>query len=555
MVDRLRRAFDGARRSSEDRDVIHGRMGKLNADGTFTVKVAARPGYAYVRLGSYGEQTVAIALNLGTPYQADRPVKMTRRDSLGGLVISGTNEALMEQFAGGSAFLGDTSPHTHQIGTGQEYEIEANSFEPGRVIWDQGLQVYINPFRYYFRGVWDTWSGGLIYLASYLPATSDFWAWVLVGIDPVTNTAVAVTGTEYPVETPLSIEFIDDIDFSYFIPCNAIKIRENDTTLSDNDDYQDASGWFNQHVDELNSVPDVDIVDVADRDVLGYNNADSEWQNFTPFTYDDIVFSVPIEKNQRNNEEDFYGTLHELDVGNTTPLNSGSDIDIIAGAGKLIIVIHAGSDFAGDITFTGDTVDRSTGVVTEDNVEVITIAALSTDDTDTDIEGNKRYSFNGYITANWFQGDVTISTLDVTLTDVDTYQCSFEQINDLPNVELKSFDYKGAVTNDAAWFYGYCYTLQVTGSRVEFTRTYSLELDAADTLANKPYRRRKDDNPTMLDGRTDGLLMKLYFGPIASTYHEDVTVTAWCTIQKTLQLKTPVWRLGSSKLGIGTILG
>lgn len=241
MPDPLRRAFDKLRRSSEDRDIVYGIMGK--PDGT--VKVAARDGWAYVRLGVNGELGITIAQNINAPYEANRPVRLQRRGDLGDYVIVGVHEALMEVFAGSNPYYGDVPNHSHQIGSGMEYEIEALRMEPGRVVYHVGMNVYVRPFRYYYNNAWQTWLGGLLNLATYQPSTADYWAWVLIGINPATNTAVAATGTEYPVTTSLTRSMIDNINFSDYIPCVAVKVKESDTDVSDIDDYQDARGWFN----------------------------------------------------------------------------------------------------------------------------------------------------------------------------------------------------------------------------------------------------------------------------------------------------------------------
>ncbi len=68
---------------------------------------------------------------------------------------------------------------------------------------------------------------------------------MLVGIDPSDNTATAVTGAEYSYATPLTIDLLDDVAFSDYVPCVGIRIKESDTTLNNLSRYQDAHGWFN----------------------------------------------------------------------------------------------------------------------------------------------------------------------------------------------------------------------------------------------------------------------------------------------------------------------
>lgn len=243
--DLLRRAFDSLWLKSYERNWIPGRLGRPNSDGSYTVVVSEKPGYLYVRLGPEGNQGVTIALNLGVPRRASLPVKMRREGEK--LVIYGVDHSggRLEQFLIGSGSeTYNVAPHTHRIGSGLEYEVEALRLEPGRVKWDNALTVYINPFRYYYGGIWDTWPGGYLDLTSYQPSGAGNWGWVLVGVNPATNTAIAVAGTEYSYITPLTLDLLDDISFADYIPCAAIKVKESDTSLSDISRYLDARPWF-----------------------------------------------------------------------------------------------------------------------------------------------------------------------------------------------------------------------------------------------------------------------------------------------------------------------
>jgi hypothetical protein len=45
-----------------------------------------------------------------------------------------------------------------------------------------------------------------------------------------------------------------------------------------------------------------------------------------------------------------------------------------------------------------------------------------------------------YGTDKWFEGDVTVSCTDTTVTDVDMYHCSYEQFNDARIILLDTID-------------------------------------------------------------------------------------------------------------------
>jgi len=256
--DEIRRLFDQARHASEERSWVAGILGRVNADATITVDVPNRTAFVFVRVGATGQQTTTIARDAyRVPRRANLPVRMRREGNQ--LVVYD-----IDTVHGEAATAGETvtavAKHTHRIGTGQEYEVEALRLEPGRVRWYGGLSVYIGALRYYYNGTWDTWLGGELDLTSYVPATTGEWAWVLVGVDPATNTAAAVAGTSQIYATPLTIDLIDDIDFGDMIPCAAVRVRNDDTVLSTPTRYVDAHGWFNGAIDVAAAIAEVETV-------------------------------------------------------------------------------------------------------------------------------------------------------------------------------------------------------------------------------------------------------------------------------------------------------
>lgn len=247
----------------------------------------------------------------------------------------------------------------------------------------------------------------------------------------------------------------------------------------------------------------------------------------------EVCLAVYIDVKARNTEYNMHGGLSTLATGQ--PLDSvPTDLPVTAGTGKLVIVVNAGSDLAGDITVTGTSVDRSTGAETGADTDTITVDALTTDGSDTDASGNTRHSFTGaYITSKWFKGSVVLSTADLTLTDVDVYQVSFEQWNDSPNTTISSLDFNALATNSSAWLYAYLYSLSVTGDKCDIVREASLDLPAAEVSANKYYRLRRGNLGIAIDGSTDGFWVDMFPGPLASTYWENMNIKVWAQIEKT----------------------
>lgn len=285
-TEELRRAFDRAVYGAERRTWVPGRLGMVNADTTVSIDVSDRRGWVYVTYGPIGTHTVSVARNdAKVPRRAYLPVKLRRADD-GALVVWGINNE------GGLADTGMTDDpdnpsgitrHHHRIGSGLEYESQALLFEPGRIYGTGGMIVHITPFRYVRDGVWKTWEGGDLDLTAYKPATVNEWAWVIVGIDPATNTAVAATGDDVPYATALAYADLDSVVWGDYIPCGAVKVRYDATDLTDIALYSDAHAWF--HADKfplaLDDLSDVVIVTPADNEMLAYDVTTSKWINQT----------------------------------------------------------------------------------------------------------------------------------------------------------------------------------------------------------------------------------------------------------------------------------
>jgi hypothetical protein len=233
----------------------------------------------------------------------------------------------------------------------------------------------------------------------------------------------------------------------------------------------------------------------------------------------------------RSSVTNFHGGLLSLTTGAALD-SSPTDIVISKGTGKLLIVINAGSDISGSITITGKSIDRDTGASSPADTDTITVDALTTDGSDTDTNGNPRYSFTGaYISSKWFTGSVTLSTADLTLTDVDVYHVSFEQWNDSKRVVMQTLDANIFTTNVNAEFDAYLYSLAVTGDKCNIVRDASLNVgaDGETAIANVYWRERRGNIARVLDGTTDGFWVDVHYSN-SPVYIEDVTLTVWATI-------------------------
>lgn len=250
-------------------------------------------------------------------------------------------------------------------------------------------------------------------------------------------------------------------------------------------------------------------------------------KTFGPSGYT-IPFITTIADIGSISEQHLHGGILSLATGQ--PLDSvPTDIVVTNGRGKLLIVVNAGTDIVGTITVTGTKVDRDTGETTAGHTNTIAVDALTVDAADTDANGNARHSLTGaYITEDWFTGSVTLSTADLTLTDVDVSQISFEQVNDADAFVMRTLDLHSNATNAAAELDTYWYAIEVTGDKVDVTREASINLTGVTAL--RLYRDRVGGTALgkALCGRTDGFFIDLF--NVSANKIDNLTLTAWVTV-------------------------
>lgn len=243
-MNELRRAFDAARYASEQRSYVYGVLGR--ADGV--VAVAERAGWVHVRVSSEADRTPATARNPNAvPYRANLPVKMRREQ--GALVIVGVDTgALLDAATSGDAPNPYGVPaHTHATTGPMSYTVESLRLAPGQVHSAGGLTVRVEPFRYYYDRFWDTYEGETISLGSHRPATTGKHRWVILSVDPITNTLVATDGSEEDYATTLTPAMVDAITNAMDndnIILAGVRVRNDDTGFTDIAKYYDARPWL-----------------------------------------------------------------------------------------------------------------------------------------------------------------------------------------------------------------------------------------------------------------------------------------------------------------------
>lgn len=272
----LKDLFDKARAASEHRSWVRGLIGK--PDGT--ISVPDRPTHVYVRVSQQGGESVTTARNMNTvPNRLNLPVRM-RVEPGAGYVITGIDSSYYD-----AATVNDTvndyglTYHTHKIGSGMEYEMEAMRLEPGRVYPTGSWGVTVNPFRYWYNGAWVTYEGEDLDLLANRPSTTGKHRLVVISINPLTNAANKTNGSDQNYATDLGQADIDVISIGDNIPLCAVLIRADDTSIEDITRFIDAGGWRNRGATALDELVDVALTSLTDNDVLTYDSGDGVWKN------------------------------------------------------------------------------------------------------------------------------------------------------------------------------------------------------------------------------------------------------------------------------------
>lgn len=183
---RLRRGMDGLI------DGFPGEIGKLNTDGSYTVRVEDTLNEVYVRLGGDPLRTVT-AINNSTAYKARLPVRLRYNSS-------GRYEVIKVDPLPALAFLGEATPSANVpplIGDAINLILNGDQFKPGRVRPETGLDLQ-------FRMEELPYPGGLLggpdTITDVTSAVAAIGggkkAWVVFSVDPVTNILSLTNGAD-----------------------------------------------------------------------------------------------------------------------------------------------------------------------------------------------------------------------------------------------------------------------------------------------------------------------------------------------------------------------
>jgi hypothetical protein len=255
-------------------------------------------------------------------------------------------------------------------------------------------------------------------------------------------------------------------------------------------------------------------------------------------------FSWYIQQNERFLTFQANGGLTPLTIAQA--LSAGVPINVTKNASRVLIVANAGTDVAGNITVTGDIVNRNTGAITVGGTEVIPVAGLTTDNTDTTTLGTNRWQFTrAYMTTEWFRGSVALSTTapsDVNLSDVDVYSISYEEHSDLTQLEFDILDVSAIPNNTAAALDTLLFKVVWDPITKQSNISILGEINTPATEVSAAYQfirmRRSLSSAEHIDyANREGWFLNVGFFPDNQKYWDDITVKMWGYLYFPLRLQ------------------
>lgn len=214
-----------------------GNLGRLLSTGLwqFYPEDNDRPGFVVVRVNDGNNSSFIECYNRGVPIIADLPLQVIRNGQ--GIDECFPNGLETQQWLGtGADSIGAVAPHSHEIGGGNADMVSGRRIREGllHITNPPSLSLDIEPFAYKsYEGLNKVYGPDTFDITSYLPVTTDAWAWVIVGFDIATETIEAATGSDYFTLDTLAESQIADIPFADRIVLGALRVNEADTAISD----------------------------------------------------------------------------------------------------------------------------------------------------------------------------------------------------------------------------------------------------------------------------------------------------------------------------------
>lgn len=207
------------------------KIGVIN-NGVITIKAVGRPdSYIVVRmLTGQDAGTVAAVRNRGVAPVYDTTIRV-RRDPVNHNEWITYDVDPKFELANPTSSPANVPFHRHYIGSGLDDPVELRRFIPCRVWSSGGLTVNVDPFPYQWNGVNHFFPGITnLDVSSHIPS-SGLQRFIVIGVDPVTNTVTIIDGPTYSVASmPLYVNLLA-INTGSIITSGGISLANSQTAI------------------------------------------------------------------------------------------------------------------------------------------------------------------------------------------------------------------------------------------------------------------------------------------------------------------------------------
>jgi len=229
----------------------------LLGDGYGNVDVPGRPGFVYVRPHMNPSQVLqvlckALRGSSGLPVLIGKPMSHQDENMLMVLDVDWGMYSMMGWAATGSSYL-PMHGQEHTWGGSDPTPIRSRQIMDGALTATNppSMIVYVNRYRYWYNGTWQTWEGGYSpSLSGAVPPVGN--RFLAFYIDPPTNTLRAATGTVWTSMPPDYDALIPELP-SGAIPVGLVQLQPTTTTVSDSRIYELRLLWNHYGIDHTHT--------------------------------------------------------------------------------------------------------------------------------------------------------------------------------------------------------------------------------------------------------------------------------------------------------------
>lgn len=226
MYNRLGKA---ANQVSGNVDTLSGQLGYM-VGGVFRVVDPDNAKKFFVR---YANGNWVSAYHYGrVPQKPGLPV-LTSIDNLGRPYIVGEDKTKSDKFHPSSSGGSGVGWHIHPRGSGMEFIEDSWLLKQLRVApVADSLAVTVAAGSYIFAKALVWFTGVTVDLSSYVPTTVEGILWLVIAINPLTNTIVVVPGEVVIVDVPDLASIAEIICYQLgYIPLSAVWLKQGDTSI------------------------------------------------------------------------------------------------------------------------------------------------------------------------------------------------------------------------------------------------------------------------------------------------------------------------------------